>query len=172
MKTDLKDIRKIDDLGRVVIPKNFCRVCGITSNDYLDIYFNEKEKVICLKKREYKDYLTEIATRIFEPVYKSFGNTIIITDKEKIIEVFGKKYKYLINQYLSKELVETIKDEHLSISRMNSLQITTKELIEKQHYYFPIKKNGYNIGSIMVLNDKAFSQDLIDYINQLLDENE
>lgn len=172
IKHDLCDSKRVDELSRLVIPKNFCRLCNINTNDFVDIYCNEKEQIIYIKKKQTKDYLINVYIKVFEPVYKTFGNTIIITDKEKIIKVYGDKHKQIIGNYLSSSLTDLINDENNSITRSSNLEIVSNYTLKESYYYFPIRKKGFNVGSILVLNNNGFSEDLILYIEKILYESE
>lgn len=45
-------VRRIDDLGRVVIPREIRRACGIRENDPLEIFYDEKEQTVTFKRYE------------------------------------------------------------------------------------------------------------------------
>ena len=171
MKLNLSDFRRIDELGRLVIPKNICHSCNIKANDYLNVSCDESKQVIYIVKEKSKNYLSNISTKIFKPLFDKFGNTIIITNKEKVIKVYGKRYKNLENKNISKDIIKLLSEEALSIQRTKTIKITSDDQIKKQNYYYPIKKNGFNVGSIIVLDDNNLSVDLLDYITELLYKN-
>lgn len=45
-------VRRIDDLGRIVIPRDIQRVCGIETDDLLEIFYDEKAQTVTLKRYE------------------------------------------------------------------------------------------------------------------------
>lgn len=52
MKLNLSDFRRIDELGRLVIPKNICHSCNIKANDYLNVSCDESKQIYLYCKRK------------------------------------------------------------------------------------------------------------------------
>ena len=74
-------VRRIDDLGRVVIPKEIRKVHRIKEGDPLEI-FTDKEGEIILKKYSPIGELTEFASNYAETISKTTGHIACITDKD------------------------------------------------------------------------------------------
>ena len=65
-------VRRIDDLGRVVIPKEIRRKLKIQEGDALEIYLDEKEKIVAFGKyKPYSDNWEKIE-KIVEPFFDNF----------------------------------------------------------------------------------------------------
>lgn len=79
-------VRRIDDLGRVVIPKEIRRTLKIREGDPLEI-FTDREGEVILKKYSPMGELSEFAITYAEALAKSTGFTACITDKDTIIAV-------------------------------------------------------------------------------------
>lgn len=148
-------VRRIDDLGRVVIPKEIRKTLRIKEGDPLEI-FTDKEGNIILRKYSPIGELTEFATEYAESLNKTTGQIAIITDKDMVIAVAGCSKKDLLEQEISTELESIIdkKDEFLSYENSNESIIITrngKEKPESTQVIVPIISNGDSIGSVILM---------------------
>ena len=96
-------VRRIDDLGRIVIPKEIRRTLRIGEGSPLEI-FTEKDGEIVLKKYSPIGELSEFATNYAETLSKTTGHIACITDKDTVIAVSGGSKKEFLEQDLSEEL--------------------------------------------------------------------
>ena len=85
-------VRRIDDLGRVVIPKEIRRTLRIREGDPLEI-FTDREGGVILKKYSPIGELSEFATGYAETLAKTTGHIACITDKDTVIAVSGTSKK-------------------------------------------------------------------------------
>ena len=81
-------VRRIDDLGRVVIPKEIRRTLRIREGDPLEIYTDRDGEVI-FKKYSMMGGLSEFAGQICETLYKTTGHPAVITDRDGVIALYG-----------------------------------------------------------------------------------
>ena len=102
-------VRRIDDLGRVVIPKEIRKTLRIKEGDPLEI-FTDKEGEVILKKYSPIGELSEFATGYAETLARTTGHIACITDKDTVIAVSGGSKKEFLEQDVSPEL-ESIMDE-------------------------------------------------------------
>ena len=79
-------VRRIDDLGRIVIPKEIRKTLRIKEGDPLEI-FTDKEGEVILKKYSPIGELSEFATGYAETLSKTTGHIACITDKDTVIAV-------------------------------------------------------------------------------------
>ena len=100
-------VRRIDDLGRVVIPKEIRKVLRIKEGDPLEI-FTDKEGDVILKKYSPIGELSEFASSYAETISKTTGHITCITDKDTVIAVSGGAKKDFLAKSLSKELEEVL----------------------------------------------------------------
>jgi AbrB family transcriptional regulator (stage V sporulation protein T) len=87
-------VRRIDDLGRIVIPKEIRRILRIRNGESLEIYIDEPELIV-LKKFSPMSELEDFAKEYVDSIYTTVKHNIVITDRDKIIAVAGplrKKY--------------------------------------------------------------------------------
>ncbi len=105
-------VRRIDDLGRVVIPKEIRKVHRIKEGDPLEI-FTDKEGEIILKKYSPIGELTEFASTYADTISKTTGHIACITDKDMVIAVSGGSKKDFLEKGLSKELEEVLENKEV-----------------------------------------------------------
>lgn len=77
-------VRRIDDLGRVVVPKEIRRVLRIREGDPLEIYTGNTGEVI-LKKYSPINELSQFADEYAESASRVLGATIIVSDTDQVI---------------------------------------------------------------------------------------
>ncbi len=96
-------VRRIDDLGRVVIPKEIRRTMRIREGDPLEIYTDREGEVI-FKKYSPIGELTTFAAQYAETLYKTCNLEVLICDRDAIIAVAGVSKKEYMDRALSPEL--------------------------------------------------------------------
>ena len=96
-------VRRIDDLGRVVIPKEIRRTLRIREGDPLEI-FTDREGEIILKKYSPIGELGTFAKEYAESLAQSSGNITAIVDKDQLIAVSGGGKKELFEKHISTQL--------------------------------------------------------------------
>ncbi len=149
-------VRRIDDLGRVVIPKEIRKVHRIKEGDPLEI-FTDKEGEIILKKYSPIGELTEFASTYADTISKTTGHITCITDKDSVIAVAGGSKKDFLEKNLSKELEEVLENKEVFKSKENneiSIPITQnegRERIYNSQVIYPIITDGDVVGSVILL---------------------
>ena len=100
-------VRRIDDLGRVVIPKEIRRTMRIREGDPLEI-FTDREGEVIFKKYSPVGELTTFAAQYAETLYKTSGLSVVICDRDAVIAVAGLPKKDYLEKKLSPEFEEII----------------------------------------------------------------
>ena len=100
-------VRRIDDLGRVVIPKEIRRTMHIREGDPLEIYTDEGGRVI-FKKYSQMGELGDTAASCAETLYRVSGLAAAVCDKEKVIAAAGLSKKELIGKKISVQMAELL----------------------------------------------------------------
>ena len=150
-------VRRIDDLGRVVIPKEIRKTLRIKEGDPLEI-FTDREGQVILKKYSPIGELSEFATGYAETLAKTTGHIACITDKDTIIAVSGGSKKEFLEQDVSSELEKLMEDKEVYSSKENSdmaMPITKNEKSDKRHnaqIVYPIISNGDTIGTVILMS--------------------
>lgn len=178
-------IRKIDELGRVVIPKEIRNVLRLNVGMQLEIYINENNELV-LKKYHPVTSLTEIAQGFCDVLNQMLNKSILICDKEKIIAYTGDNKKNFINKKLNEKLVDLVCSSSNYVATNSDgttiIDITTEKLNNcKSQLFFPLVANDSCEGLIGLLSfadDEISTQDIKSlelvskYINkQLVNEN-
>lgn len=145
-------IRRIDDLGRVVIPKEIRRNFHIIEGDSLEV-FVDKDSII-LKKYSLLDNILENSLILVDIFYKIYKKNILITNKEKVISVSKNKIEYL-NKDLTSNIKEKINERCEFTSTNKSLIIQDGKVVS--YFLVPILVNSDSIGSVII-----FDEDIID----------
>ena len=81
-------VRRIDDLGRVVIPKEIRRTMRIREGDPLEIY-TDKDAEVIFRKYSLMGGISDFASQICETVYKTLGQPALVTDRDTVLAVAG-----------------------------------------------------------------------------------
>lgn len=96
-------VRRIDDLGRVVIPKEIRRTMRIREGDPLEIYTDRDGEVI-FKKYSLMGGMAECASQLCETLYKTTGFPTLITDRDTVIAVSGLPRREAMEKHISAPL--------------------------------------------------------------------
>lgn len=149
-------VRRIDDLGRVVIPKEIRRTLRIREGDPLEI-FTDREGQVILKKYSPIGELNEFATEYCESLYENTGHIAIISDRDNLIAISGGSKKEYLGKRVSPELEKVIESRETFISNENNLPIKIFYEDENLDSYeaqvmSPIVMQGDPIGSIILLS--------------------
>ena len=96
-------VRRIDDLGRVVIPKEIRRTMRIREGDPLEIY-TDKDGGVIFKKYSLMGGLSDFAIQLCESLNKTTGRVAVITDRDACIAVAGAARRELTDKRISAEL--------------------------------------------------------------------
>ena len=102
-------VRRIDDLGRVVIPKEIRRTLRIRDGDPLEIFIDRDGEVI-LKKYSPIGELGEFAQEYADALHESLGHIACIADRDVIIAVSGAPKKEFVNRALSSAVEQVIEN--------------------------------------------------------------
>ena len=142
-------VRRIDDLGRIVIPKEIRRSLRIRDGEPLEIFVDKE--VITLKKYSSIEDLSEIAKNFVETISKSLGKIIFIADRDKFIAISKEQRKKYLNQPISKYLAEIMDYREVVMNKeIEDLEITENEIEEMSYVIVPIILNGDPIGLIVI----------------------
>lgn len=96
-------VRRIDDLGRVVIPKEIRRTMRIREGDPLEIYTDNDGEVI-FKKYSPIGELSRFAAQYAEVLSKTSGYPVLIADRDRIVSAFGIAKKDATERRITEEL--------------------------------------------------------------------
>ena len=156
-------VRRIDDLGRVVIPKEIRRTLRIREGDPLEI-FTDREGEIILKKYSPIGELGAFAKEYAESLAQSSGHITCIVDKDQIIAVSGGTKKEFMEKHISQAMEKAISQRGTVIaSRDESGFVPLLEDEDASAYHYelitPIISEGDVLGAIVFLSsDKKMGE--------------
>jgi AbrB family transcriptional regulator (stage V sporulation protein T) len=152
-------VRRIDDLGRVVIPKEIRRTLRIREGDPLEI-FTDREGGVILKKYSPIGELTDFSKEYAESLQQSIGHIVLISDKDTFVSVSGTSKKDYIEKKVSTEL-EKIMDDRKAIilgeGNSNVVPLYSEDSSEKYccEVIAPILAEGDSIGSVIIMSKES-----------------
>ena len=147
-------VRRIDDLGRVVIPKEIRRTLRIREGDPLEI-FTDREGGVILKKYSPISELNDFAKEYAESLQQTVGNIIIISDRDNLISVSGITKKEYFEKKVSNDLEKLMEDRKTVSLGDGTKVIPIYEDEEAEGKYYnqvisPIIAEGDAIGSVII----------------------
>lgn len=146
-------VRRIDELGRIVIPKEIRKNLRINTGDNVEIYMDENNKIV-LKKYSTLFGMEEELFNIAKVVNEISTATIIITDLDKIIVSYGKGSELYIDQYIEKSLIDSTQLQ--SVVKKKNCQIVKGHIETRNTFIFPLfSKNLLHGFFILIENDKS-----------------
>lgn len=150
-------VRRIDDLGRVVIPKEIRRTLRIREGDPLEI-FTDREGGVILKKYSPIGELSDFSKGYAESLQQTIGHIIIICDKDSIISLSGSPKKEYLEKKISNDLEKMIEERKtISLGEGNSKTIPLYDDEEVEGKYSaqvisPIITEGDAIGAVLIIS--------------------
>lgn len=143
-------VRRIDDLGRIVIPKEIRRTLRIRESDPLEI-FTDREGEIVLKKYSPLGELSHFASQCAESIANATVCGVVITDCDQVIAGAGGK-RDKINKHISGELSAAISNRKSIKGEDKPIKILDEEANTMSETIVPIISEGDVIGSIAMIS--------------------
>ena len=144
-------IRRIDELGRIVIPKEIRKNLRIKNGESLEIFLDDD--IILLKKYSQIESLKEISFNYVEAFNQIIKHNIIVTDRDKVIAVSGPlKKKYMdkeINEFTERSIERR---DNFFEKQKKSFQIVKEEEDVGYYTFSSIVDNGDAIGSVIIIS--------------------
>lgn len=149
-------VRRIDDLGRVVIPKEIRRTLRIREGDPLEI-FTDREGEIILKKYSPIGELGSFAKEYADSLAQTAGHITCIVDKDQIIAVSGGPKRELMDKHISLQMEKAINARGTVISSRNEasfVPVLEEDLedVYSHELIAPIIAEGDVLGAIVFLS--------------------
>ena len=148
-------VRRIDDLGRIVIPKEIRRTLRIREGDPLEI-FTDKDGEVIFKKYSPIGELGDYAGVYAETLSRTSGHPAIITDKDAVVAVYGVPKKELMDKKISETLEKSLEEKKNYMTKPNDpKKVPIVDGIEKYSVsiMIPIISEGDVVGSVVLLDN-------------------
>ncbi|MEW5953578.1 MAG: stage V sporulation T C-terminal domain-containing protein [Bacillota bacterium] len=149
-------VRRIDNLGRVVIPKEIRKTMRIHTGDPLEIYLDRNGKVI-FKKYALHNKLEQYAREYVKSLHETLGHVALITDNKEIISAAGRIPKNVARGMVGQTVINTMESRSMKVHHdpvnisEEGGQIFTSSVI------CPITVDGEVMGSVIVASTKEDS---------------
>ena len=153
-------VRRIDDLGRVVIPKEIRRTLRIREGDPLEVFVDRDGEVI-LKKYSPINELGDFAKEYAEALYSSLRQPILICDRDEYVAISGVTKSNYAGKPISPALDEIITDRKPVLNKQKGNFIFVDEVKEEIQSYaiVPIITGGDAIGAVVIFSkDSTLSE--------------
>lgn len=151
-------VRRIDDLGRIVIPKEIRRTMRIREGDPMEI-FTSREGEILLKKYSPVGELSEFAATLAESLAQVLGELVCVTDRDYVIAAAGNGKKEFDGKPLDAQLQSAIDKRTNVVASADSKDLIRVSADDAQGYarqaVATILSNGDSIGAIVIISKDA-----------------
>ncbi|MDQ0158454.1 stage V sporulation protein T [Alkalibacillus salilacus] len=154
-------VRRIDDLGRVVVPKEIRRTLRIREGDPLEIFVDRDGEVI-LKKYSPINELSEFAQEYAHALFDATGYKVLVSDRDEYIAVAGASKKSYLKQPIGEAIEKAMENRDSVVER----QTYSVDLVQGQEESLasfiiqPIISNGDPVGSIVMFAEEGTLADV------------
>ena len=147
-------VRRIDDLGRVVIPKEIRRTMRIREGDPLEIY-TEKDGEVIFKKYSPVGELSEFAGHIADTLNKTTGCAVAVCDRDSVISISGVPKRELADKPISQELEQIMDGRQIYQRRAGDTAVPVSAAGDKYTVSIaaPIISEGDIMGCVVFITD-------------------
>ena len=142
-------IRHIDELGRIVIPKEIRKNFRIIDGENIEIFLNDDS--IVLKKFSSLNTLNELANAITKSINQITNKIVLITDTNNVVSISGK------SEWKNKKLSDNI----LNIIKLRKKVLKKDNMFDNDEYNYllePININGDLIGSLIIASKEEIKE--------------
>lgn len=156
-------VRRIDDLGRVVIPKEIRRTLRIREGDPLEIFVDREGEVI-LKKYSPIGELGDFAKEYADSLHETTGHVSIIADRDVVIAVAGSNKREFMGKPVGKAVERALEERTILVTKeidtpsdenIHIIQIDDREYTVKSQVIAPIITQGDPIGAVIILTKET-----------------
>ncbi len=145
-------VRRVDDLGRIVIPKEIRRTLKIREGDPLEIY-TEKDGGVIFRKYSPMGDLQDFAAQICDSIGANTGRIAAVADRDSIIALAGAPKRELVYKPNSRELDKLMEQRKNYRYMPGDALLRASEGSDKYHLGVasPILSHGDLMGCVMML---------------------
>ncbi|WP_018924732.1 stage V sporulation protein T [Salsuginibacillus kocurii] len=161
-------VRRIDDLGRVVIPKEIRRTLRIREGDPLEIFVDRDGEII-LKKYSPITELGDFSKEYAEALYDTLQHPILIADRDTYIAVSAGLKKDYNNKHIGDVVERVIRERQVEVQTKRGDYNLVSDVHEEMRGYAiaPIIANGDPIGAVVLMAkeqelDRSLSEKMLE----------
>lgn len=160
--------RRIDELGRIVIPKEIRKNMHLKTGELLEIFLNDGE-TITLRKHSIIDKKDEFLIKYVKALAGKLKANVYITS---LSDVAFSSDEEIIGEKISSELEELLSNT-IRFNNLDTINLTNKKIINKPFYVYQLSPNGDLSGLLIIEyknNDDKKSEELIKFSTAFLEE--
>lgn len=147
-------VRRVDDLGRIVIPKEMRRTLRIRDGEELEIFVDND--VVVLKKFSKVADLGDVSKKIIDVVSSLVGKTVLVTDRDVIITGSGQLKKNYLNKEISEKIENIISSRTVTVVKtISSIELVDGVDDKYSYIIYPIISFGDVIGTIIMISTSS-----------------
>lgn len=151
-------VRRIDDLGRIVIPKEIRRNLRIRDGESLEIFVDGNN--IILKKFSIMRNVDEYAINMADALYSITKKNVVITDTDSVIAC-SSNLKEILNKSISDSLGVSIKRRESILEKYDKLLCLTADYnVNCKYAMNAIVANGDSVGLVVIFGDNIDDDDM------------
>ena len=151
-------VRRMDDLGRVVVPKELRRTMKISEGTPLEIFI-DKDGSIIFRKYSPVGELNESAKNMAECISAASGIGTAVCDRDRIIATAGIPKKDLLDKPVSKQLDELMRRKKAFVSSGEDTVLAAEGGLRTANAAFPISCAGDLCGMFLLIKDEDAKPD-------------
>ena len=150
-------VRRIDELGRVVIPKEIRRTLRIREGDPLEI-FTEHDGEVVLKKYSPIGEIAAIAKDYTDSLYRTLNRGVMICDRDTVVSASGTSKREYVEKAVSGDMERIMQERRMVVVNRERgermIPVTTEDTAEDYvgEIIAPILADGEIIGALILLN--------------------
>lgn len=144
-------VRRIDDLGRIVIPKEIRKSLRIKDGESLEICLDSEN--IILKKYSELNNLGDFYKNYVDSINSYIKENIIIVDRNSIVAIAGDLKKKYVNKNISPEIDDIIQKRNIVVEKeYKDITLVINNTVKASYIIAPIIVNGDAIGAVIMLS--------------------
>lgn len=143
---------RIDNVGRVVIPKKLRESLGILSEAYLKIKFEENKLILTKYEEEINNYVSFAKTWCDSYI----NDSIIIINNKKEITIYGKRKKEFLCDKINPDIYNYVFDRNFSYTQFNNYNIFY-DCQNVNCILISLRDGDNNVGVLVIVSDNALS---------------
>jgi len=150
-------VRRIDDLGRIVIPKETRRILKIREGDPIEMFIDDEQ--VIFKKYSVLKELTDFSQQFADILYRTEQLPVIVCDMDRVVAVAGIAVKEVVNRPITQDVFDMIKNRKIYVYERES-GLRLHAIMEDARFVIagaPIATDTDTFGAIMFLSEDGKS---------------
>lgn len=146
-------IRKIDNLGRLVIPREVRKLLNLNPGDEMEIFVGENNDVV-FRKTNMEFCIDSYAYELGNKLYASMNTPVWVVSKTNVLEVFGAS-ENLIGDALTAEVKALLDKKHYtSFNGGNGIKLSERSENFFAEIIMPVIKDGQSVGGVIITSQE------------------